>query len=344
MPPREKKSYARSKKFEEIRESIKTKQQERSIQKKTGYERDIRTMMKTILEPVRAAEEGRGEITREELVLIRNRIEKMITRIRVLTGNEGVNLSFILSKVTAEKALLMDYITGKRELAGKVTKHGEGGERVTAQPTGAQPTPTPPRRMSDNNRHEPDGNDEFDDDDVFGNHGFSDDEEEVTVTSKENFYKNLGFDDVEEEEFNITAKPTSKNRQSTNNVIIRTQPVMGAQQQSESFRRMCLNLIDDKMSQIITQGIEHLMLLRKKMGKGTINYRDEIIKYFNDEIIFTKNLTLEELRKKGYPPDQLRFYSNLYDREFEINETLMIRKCLYLSRVLEYRKGSTSTG
>jgi hypothetical protein len=107
---------------------------------------------------------------------------------------------------------------------------------------------------------------------------------------------------------------------------------------------MSLNMIDDKMSQVISQGIEHLMLLRKKKGKSNVNYRDEIIKYVDNEIISKKNQTVEELRNRGYSEPQIQFFGDLYDKEFETNINVLIRKCLYLSRVLEYRKGSTSTG
>ena len=146
--------------------------------------------------------------------------------------------------------------------------------------------------------------------------------------------------DMEEEEagdFVITARQTTDNQSQTDNVAPK-------QEQSESFRRMCLILIDDRMSMLISRGIEHLMLTRKRRGKGEVNFRDVIISYFDDEIGFTKNETTDELRRKGYQPDQVLYFADLYDKEFKMNETLMIRKCLYLSRVLEYRKGSTSTG
>jgi len=326
MVRREKRDYTKSKKFFEVQKDRQSKLYERSVQKKTSYERDIRTMMHAVLEPLRAAEEGNGEITREELNKIRLRVEKIIIRIRVLSGNKGANLSQILHKVQNEKSIILDYLHGKRTLPGLVSAKGEASTHKISQEA---------LKPSDNGKRKPEHHFEFDE---YKKVDF-DEHEEPQHTSKEAFFKSLGFDEEqeqEEEEIFVDAKPVPK--------TISASKAPSTFQPTEAFRRMSLNVIDDKMSQVISEGIEHLMLLRKKRGRTNINYRDEIIKFVDDEIIYKKNKTIEELKNKGYAEQQLLYFSELYDKEFEININLIIRKCLYLSRVLEYRKGSTSTG
>ena len=325
MIRKEKKDFTKSKKFFDVQKDRNTRLYERSVQKKTSYERDIRTMLKLVLDPLKAAENGEGEITREELNRIRLRIEKMIIRIRVLSGNKGANLSSILLKVQLEKSIILDYLQGKRPLRGLVNKKGKKPLHISGET----------KKTSDNGQittEEPFDFESFDD------FGFDD---EPRVKTREDYFKSLGFDETEEYEEEgfeeiIEVKPVQK--------PVTTQNTPSTYQPTESFRRMSLNMIDDKMSQVISQGIEHLMLLRKKKGKSNVNYRDEIIKYVDNEIISKKNQTVEELRNRGYSEPQIQFFGDLYDKEFETNINVLIRKCLYLSRVLEYRKGSTSTG
>ena len=187
MARKNKKSFARSKKFDEVEREQKDKLKERAVQKRTGYERDIRTMMRRILAPVHEAEEGTAEITREELEKIRIKLEKLITKTRVLSGNKGVNLNSAKIKIETEKAIVTDYIKGKRELKGKVDKLGEKSDTAVSNDSSGD-------NNDESNDQSPTVNDKY------KSYGFEQ-KRNKRAASKNSLYKSLGFeDDVDDDE------------------------------------------------------------------------------------------------------------------------------------------------
>ncbi|MCD6218642.1 hypothetical protein J7L05_12425 [bacterium] len=324
MARKEKKSYARSKKFDEVRRERKAKLQERAVQKKTGYERDLRTLMRRILAPVKAAEDGECEITKEELVKVRSQMEKLITKTRVLSGNKGVNLSRIKLKIETEKALVNDYIKGKRELAGKVDKHGE---KISSSD---EPDNTGNIEVTSGLHTDRVSND-------YSDLGFN--EETVKPgSSSEAYYRSLGFEDVSDTIDNpITKKPEESPIVVTDNKRIKSA-------QHDQIKKIGLTIIDSKISNVINEGIEYLMHYRRRRKKDSLGFGDEIKRFVNDEILVEKHKAMTELKNRGYSEELLQEFAAMFDREFEINKNWMVRKCLYMSRVLEYRKGATSSG
>ena len=327
MDKKEKKSFARSKKFDEVKRERKEKLRERSVQKKTGYERDIRTMMRRLLGPVRAAEEGEGEITREELFKIRMNLDKLITKTRVLSGSKGVNLSKAKLKIEMEKALVTDYIKGKRELAGKVDKHGEKSDNPVAYET------------SSVNKEQSKAETDIVDDE-YKDFGFVEEKRNVS-SARDSYYKSLGFDDDETDEDIIVNPVTRKPDESP---IIVTENKKAESKRAEQIRKIGLVMIDSNISQVINDGIEYLMHYRRRRKVDSLGYADEIKKFIESEIVHQKRESMMELKNRGYSEEIMQEFAILFDREIEINRNWMVRKCLYMSRVLEYRKGATSSG
>lgn len=325
MAKKEKKSYARSRKFDEVQQERKSKLQERSIQKKTGYERDMRTMMRQILAGVRAAEEGEGEITREELVKAKGRLEKLITKTRVLSGNKGVNLDRIKLKIETEKAIVTDYIRGKRELAGKVDQHGEKVIRSD------EPDNSGNNEVTSELHIDRISND-------YSDFGFQD-KPVKQGSSRQSYYQSLGFDD----ESDTIVNPVTRKRDESPIIVTENQQVKSAQH--DQIKKIGLTIIDSKISNVINEGIEYLMHYRRRRKKDNLaGYADEIKRFVNDEILVEKHKAMIELKNKGYSEELLQEFAVMFDREIEINKNWMMRKCLYMSRVLEYRKGATSSG
>jgi hypothetical protein len=324
MVRKEKKSFARSKKFDEVQQERKAKLQERSVQKKTGYERDLRTLMRRILNPVRSAEDGEGEITREELVKARGKMDKLITKVRVLSGNKGVNLSRIKLKIETEKALITDYIKGKRQLAGKVDKLGE---KISSSDE--------PEISGDNEVTSELHTDRISDD--YSDLGFN---EEIVKpgSSSEAYYRSLGFED----EIDTIANPITRKPEESPIVVTENQRIKSTQH--DQIRKIGLTIIDSKISNVINEGIEYLMHYRRRRNKDSLGFGDEIKRFVNDEILVEKHKAMTELTNRGYSEEMLQEFAVMFDREVEINRNWMVRKCLYMSRVLEYRKGATSSG
>lgn len=324
MAKKEKKSYSRSKKFDEVQQERKSKLQERSIQKKTGYERDLRTMMKQILTKVKAAEDGEGEITKEELVKARGRLEKLITKVRVLSGNKGVNLSRIKLKIETKKTIISDYIKGKRELAGKVDKHGE----TTTRPE--EPESTSYNEVNAEPHTEIVSND-------YSDLGFHEETVEQR-SSSDAYYRSLGFED----ESDTVPNPVVRKQDESPIVVPENQKARSAQQEQD--KKVGLTLIDGKISHVINEGIEYLMHYRRRRKKDSLGYAEEIKRFVNEEILVERHKAITELKNRGYSEEMLQEFTTMFDREIEINRNWMMRKCLYMSRVLEYRKGATSSG
>ena len=321
MHKKQKKNFTKARKFEELQQDRKAKLRERGVQKRTGYERDIRTLMKSILVQVTAAEEGTGEITREELVYARNQLDKLITKTRVLSGNKGVDLSSIKLKIETQKAIVLDYITGKRELAGKVGQHGQ------------KPGVNRQVEFSGNGTSDDFSSDKFSH--TVEERGFES-VERPRHSSKEEYYRNLGFDDD-----NYT-NPVPQKQPASHSPIQRSSPE--AFEKDEQLKKVSLTLIDSKISKIINEGIEHLMHYRRNRAPNAPGYADEIKRFINEEIGFEKRKAVVDMQNRGYNEAQLQGFARLFDREIETNRNWMARKCLYMSRVLEYRKGSTASG
>ncbi len=324
MAKKEKKSYARSKKFDDVQHERKVKLKERSVQKKTGYERDLRTMMRRILASVKAAEDGECEITKEELVKAKGQLDKLITKVRVLSGNKGVNLSRIKLKIETEKAVVTDYIKGKRKLAGKVDQHGE---KVISSD---EPDNSGNNEVTTELHTDMVSNDYSD----FGFH----DETVKTTSSKEAYYRSLGFDD----ESDTIANPVTKKQDESQIVVTENQRTKSAQH--DQVKKVGLTIIDSKISNVINEGIEYLMHYRRRKKKDSLGYAEETKRFVNDEILVERHKALTELKNRGYSEEMLQEFTAMFDREIEINKNWMMRKCLYMSRVLEYRKGATSSG
>lgn len=330
MQKKEKKSYAKSKKFEEIQQDRKAKLKERSVQKKTGYERDIRTLSKRILAGVHGAVEGECEVTVEDLRLAKFQLDKLITKTRVLSNNKNVDLTKARSSLENEKRLIIDYIQGKRDLPGLVRLKGQGA--VSSQSS-----------ASTNNSNEK-GHRTFQEesdsvDSMFAGLGF-DDEDESEEDSQEEYFRSLGFVDSDEEE--VVVAPVSKPVS-----VERPQPASNTpavDTRISSFRRMAIVLIDERISSVINTGIEHLMHYRRRRKKDDLSFREETMRYIEEEISFEKNKAATELKNKGYGDIDVREFTRLFNEEYNTNKNWMIRKCLHMSRVLEYRKGSTASG
>lgn len=329
MVRKQKKSFARSKKFDEVVRERKEKLKERAVQKKTGYERDIRTMMRRVLGPVRAAEEGEGEITREELMKIRALLEKLITKTRIYSGSKGVDLSKAKLKIETEKALISEYIKGKRELIGKVDKHGDNSNtQVVPKTSNSYDTQT-------SKDTEPVTGE-------YGNYGFVEEKPKDT-SSKKAFYKSLGFDDGDDESKDDTIYNPVAHREIKSPIIVSSNKNAETTKQ-EQIRKIGLVMIDSNISAVINDGIEYLMHYRRRKKEDSLSYADEIKLFIDNEIIVQKHKSMTELKKRGYSDRVMDEFARLFDKEIEINRHWMVRKCLYMSRVLEYRKGSTSSG
>ena len=321
---KKKKSFTKAGKFEQIEQDRKDRLRERGVQKRTGYERDVRTMMKRILRQVTAAEEGEGEITRDELLNTRKQLDKLITKIRTLTGNKGVDLTRIRLRVETRKAVILDYISGKRKLAGKVDEHGQSpsaGKQVDLSDNGV-------RSGGDSSKFTS----------TTDEHGFGS-VDKTRQSSREAYYKTLGFGDDEDE--NI-ANPVPQKKAASPSPIIKHTP--DAIEQDEQLKKMGLVLIDSKISKIINDGIEHLMHYRRHRGADAPSYAVEIKRFIDEEIEFEKRKAVIDMKNRGYNEAQLQNFAMVFDREIDTNKNWMVRKCLYMSRVLEYRKGSTASG
>ena len=330
MQKKEKKSYAKSKKFEELQQDRKAKLRERSVQKKTGYERDIRTLTKRILGSVHGAVEGECEVTVEDLRLAKHQLDKLITKTRVLSNNKNVDLAKARSYLENEKHLLIDYIQGKRDLRGLVNKKGQasGTNHSSAAITG---------RNEKGNKALQGESDSFDS--MFSELGF-DDGDESEEDSQEEYFRSLGFVDSEEEE--VVVAHVSKPVQ-----VEKPQPTVNSPAvdvRTNSFRRMAIVLIDERISSVINSGIEYLMHYRRRRKKEDLSFREETMRYIESEISFEKNKAAIDLKNKGYSDGDVREFIRLFNEEYTTNKNWMIRKCLHMSRVLEYRKGSTASG
>jgi hypothetical protein len=330
MQKKEKKSYAKSKKFEELQQDRKAKLHERSVQKKTGYERDIRTLTKRILGGVHGAVEGECEVTVEELRLAKHQLEKLIIKTRVLSNNKNVDLTKARSFLENEKHLIIDYIQGKRDLPGLVKQKGQAsGTNHSSASTS--------KRNKPGNRTYRDESDSFDS--MFAELGF-DDDEESEEDSQEEYFRSLGFVDSDEEEVVVVPvlKPVA---------VEKPQPIVSSpavDARATSFKRMAIVLIDERISAVINSGIEYLMHYRRRRKKEDLSFREETMRYIEDEISFEKNKAAIDLKNKGYGDGDVREFIRLFNEEYNTNKNWMIRKCLHMSRVLEYRKGSTASG
>jgi hypothetical protein len=336
MVRKEKKSFAKSKKFAELQVDRKTKLQERNIQKKTGYERDIRTLSKRVLAPLRAAEQGELEVTREDLVKIKQNVDKLIIRARALEVGKGVNLSRSRMQLDAERHLIVDYIHGKINLPGFVKKKGE----KSLPQTGDQ----------NNGKEQQTENIENSADRDFNQFGFSSVKTSGGTTQSE-YFKNLGFNTDEghqeagkDEDVIVTpiAKPQTEGIMRANTPGIQKAPENVPM--SPGTRKMVITMIDDTISTVINTGIEHLMFYRRDKKPSDLSYRDEILRYIEIQIVQEKKKVVTRLKEQGQSDNFISEFSILLDREFLMSRNEMIRKCLYMSRVLEYRKGSTSSG
>jgi hypothetical protein len=331
MQKKERKSYSRSKKFDEIQQDRKAKLRERSVQKKTGYERDIRTLSKRILASVHGAVEGECEVTIDDLRLAKLQLDKLITKTRVLSNNKNVDLTKARSILENEKHLIIDYIQGKRECQGLVNKKGQVASTNHSSAATNNSTERGDKIFQA-------ASESFDT--MYAELGFDDDEEESEENSQEEYFRSLGFgSNDEEEEFVVpVSKPVP---------VERTQPTGSSpavDARTTSFRRMAIVLIDERISTVINTGIEHLMHYRRRRTKDDLSFREETMRYIEDEISFEKNKAATELKKKGYGDGDVREFIRLFNEEYVTNKNWMIRKCLHMSRVLEYRKGSTASG
>lgn len=323
MQRKKKKSFTKAKKFEEIQQDRKAKLRERGVQKRTGYERDIRTMLKRVLAKVVAAESGEGEITRDELSNARKQLDKLITKTRTLSGNKGVDLSRIRLKIETRKAVVLDYITGKRSLSGKVDQHNQ------------KPSESKKIEFSDNGTDDEGTQDKFNQ--TIDEHGFES-VKETRQSSREEYYRNLGFGDDDDNVVN----PIPQKQRSSQSPIIRS--TSRSVERDEQTRKIGLTLIDSKISKIINEGIEHLMHYRRNRSPDAPGFADEIKRFINEEIEFEKRKAIVDMQNRGYNEAQLQSFKRMFDREINTNRNWMVRKCLYMSRVLEYRKGSTASG
>lgn len=330
MVRRERKSFSRSKKFDEIQQDHKAKLRERSIQKTTGYERDLRTMSKRILEPLRRAENGEEELTRKDLQEIKKSIDKLITRSRVLEASKGAKLNQIRSKLELERTLIADYIQGKQELPGLVMQKGE---KTSKQQT----------NETDNGVH---GNpDRMDFRSDFRKHSsYVDAQKSGETIDKRSYYKSLGFDvdHKQSDESDFIVSPVRKPK----HIAAEDKPAQKETQDEDSLtnRRIIIHLVDQTISGLINSGIEHLMFYRRDRKADDPSYREELILFFEREVVHSKRRSMQQLRDQGFGEMSLRHFASLFDKEYAMNKNEMIRKCLYMSRVLEYRKGSTSSG